>query len=246
MSKDAHFENLVPGGQRNDIVPASDTEKKQLPAAQMKDDVRIQKKGIVKQAIDGFKNRDYKSLGDTIFETGKTAAKDFSYQALMNLVRTIIYGDDTPGLGGYYGGYYGGGSIPYQTFYKYGGKVTQAAKSMLKGSETVLPEEKGTLSYDEIVFSGQDAAAIKAEILSYISEYPAISIGDIYGIIKQTLESNPDKPGTRRVLMLMKESTFTDNGYGWYDVDLAMREAKLLRPVKNGYILDLPKPRYIK
>ena len=244
MSKDAHFENLAPGFNKHEAVQ-EETKEKQLPHANMKDDVHIQRKGIVKQAIDAFKNRDYRTLGDGIMETAKSAAQDFSYNACMNFLRTLIYGDDTPGPG-YFGGYYGGGSVPYQAFYKYGGKVTAAAKNAIKGNMDILPEERGTLSYDEIVFSNVDGLAIRAEILNYINEYPAISIGDLYGIIKQTLESNPDKPGTKRVLMLMKESTFTDNGFGWYDIDIANNQNKLLRPVKNGYILDLPKPKYIK
>ena len=66
----------------------------------------------------------------------------------------------------------------------------------------------------------------------YIEKYKRVSILDLYSFIKDVIENPED----------IKAAEFTDDDYGWRDITGARP-----RPVPGGgFVIVLPKPRYIK
>lgn len=81
------------------------------------------------------------------------------------------------------------------------------------------PRVRSRFDYDEIVIRTRgDAERVLAEMDDYISRFKVVSVLDLYDFIGQT-------------------APYTADSYGWTDI----RDARV-RPVRNGYKLELPKP----
>lgn len=78
---------------------------------------------------------------------------------------------------------------------------------------------RNTGAFDEFVFkSRSEAETVRDHLVDLIEEYDMVSVADFYDLVGET-------------------GNFTDNKYGW--VNLA--DAKVIR-VRDGYIIDLPRP----
>lgn len=80
------------------------------------------------------------------------------------------------------------------------------------------PPSRGR-AFDEIILpSRAEAEEVLDQLFAVIDQYDSVTVGDLYGMC--------NLPGS-----------FTDEKWGWYD----LRSARVSR-VRNGYLLDLPKP----
>lgn len=80
-------------------------------------------------------------------------------------------------------------------------------------------ESRNRFDYDEIVFATRaDAEIVRRQMLDTIDRYGIVTVGDMYDMAGMT-------------------APHTANNYGW----VSIRGAEP-RPVRGGYILDLPKP----
>lgn len=187
--------------------------------------VRIQKKGPFKRFLSNLKKTDLRTaieagVDNVLLPDGEQLLVGF----LEFIIESIFLGGDTP----YYRG--GGvrranGDIPYASMFKSGKKIINQIRDIDAGHTA--------LSYDEIIFdSFKDAQDVLDDMTDYIQEYKRVSILDLYSFIKDHIK-NPEA---------VKDAAFTDDDYGWRDLS-----GVTPRPVRGGgYILPLPKPRYIK
>lgn len=84
-------------------------------------------------------------------------------------------------------------------------------------------KDYGFSSKDIIIGSRGDADAILDQMEAVINAYGVVSVADLYDLAGLT-----------------NCSRYNDTKYGWIDI----RNAKIVR-VRDGYILDLPKPMRI-
>lgn len=83
-------------------------------------------------------------------------------------------------------------------------------------------DRNGRIDYGDIIFDTRDAAEeVLTNLIDITVEYKEATIGDLY-----------DLAGISR------EANFTDEKWGWVDFG-----GSNVRRVRDGYILDLPKPR---
>jgi hypothetical protein len=74
-------------------------------------------------------------------------------------------------------------------------------------------------SYDEIILASRhEAKDVLDTLIDLVEEYGQASVADLYELVSIT-------------------GNFTDNNYGWTDLRTAS-----IRPVRGGYLVNLPKP----
>lgn len=84
---------------------------------------------------------------------------------------------------------------------------------------TITDRSKALHNFDEIVFDNRgDAEEVLSTLVDLIKDYDMASVADLYASVDIV-------------------SSFTDNKYGWDDL-AGVRPVR----VRNGYVLDLPKP----
>ena len=123
----------------------------------------------------------------------------------------------------FYGGSRGGSSArtvygytPYNRIYK------NKPGSSSRSTRSLNREDKASHNFGELVIEDRGEAELILDTMTErISEYDVATVFDLYELVGITAD-------------------FTDSTYGWTDA----REFKIRR-VRNGYLLDLPKPRPI-
>lgn len=188
--------------------------------------VRIQKKGPFKRFLSNLKKTDLRTaiedgVDNVLLPDGEQLLVGF----LEFVIESIFLGGDTPYYRGGGGVRRANGDIPYASMFKSGKKIANQIKDM--------GANKTALSYDEIIFDTyKDAQAVLDDMTDYIHDYKSVSILDLYSFIKDHIKNPED----------VKDGAFTDDDYGWKDLT-----GVIPRPVRGGgYVLVLPKPRYIK
>lgn len=84
------------------------------------------------------------------------------------------------------------------------------------------PNRRAVHDFDDIVFSDRyDAENVLQSLVDITMDYGMVSVADFYELSGE-------------------EPQYTDNKYGWGE----LRDAKVVR-VRDGYVLDLPKPEPI-
>lgn len=187
--------------------------------------VRIQKKGPFKRFFSNLVKNDLRSA---ISDATDNVLLPDGEQLLVGFLEFVIESIFLGGEQSYFRGFgrRSNGDVPYASMFKSGKKIASAVKEL--GSNSTA------LAYDEVIFkSARDAQIVKDDMLDYIEQYHKVSILDLYSFIKDVIENPED----------IKDGSFTDEDYGWKG-DLS---GVPIRPVRGGgYILVLPKPRYIK
>lgn len=99
----------------------------------------------------------------------------------------------------------------------------QAASERRNTRSTARYNRRAAFDFEDIVLEDRrDAEAVLEHLIDYTVEYEMASVADFYELV--------DFP-----------TTYIDNKYGWND----LRSARVLR-VRDGYILDLPKPEALE
>lgn len=81
----------------------------------------------------------------------------------------------------------------------------------------------GRYRVDDIILESKaDAEDVMDNLIETIDKYGVATVADLYDLIG-------------------KSSQYTDNDYGWTDLSLSKT-----RPVREGWLLDLPKPKSVK
>jgi hypothetical protein len=89
----------------------------------------------------------------------------------------------------------------------------------LDNRREISSRDRATHNFDEIVLVGRnDAVEVLGNLMDMIADYGQATVGDLYDFVGVT-------------------EAYTDRKYGWYDLSRAK-----IRPVRGGFMLDLPRP----
>lgn len=89
----------------------------------------------------------------------------------------------------------------------------------LDNKRELSPRDRATHNFDDIVLVGRnDAVEVLGNLMDMIADYGQATVGDLYDFVGVT-------------------EAYTDRRYGWFDLSRAK-----IRPVRGGFMLDLPRP----
>lgn len=178
----------------------------------VKNEVRIQKKGLGEKFSETFLQADIQSVKNSvIFDILIPAAKDMLSDMTKGLVDGLLYGDRH-------------GSRTYRdrgssrVYRKYDNCYDEQPRRRRREDDDP-PFASSRSIVDNLIFKTRgEAEEVLSNAIDYIEEYDSISVKDLYAYAN-------------------KKSDFTKEKYGWYDLSSASVER-----IREGYLLKLPKP----
>lgn len=178
----------------------------------VKNEVRIQKKGLGEKFSETFLQADIQSVKNSvIFDILIPAAKDMLSDMTKGLVDGLLYGDRR-------------GSRTYRdrgssrVYRKYDDCYDEQPRRRRREDDD-SPFASSRSIVDNLIFKTRgEAEEVLSNAIDYIEEYDSISVKDLYAYAN-------------------KKSDFTKEKYGWYDLSSASVER-----IREGYLLKLPKP----
>lgn len=182
--------------------------------------VSTSKKAIGKQLSETFVAKDAKNVGHYIlFDVAIPMVKDLVVNMLIGSVEMLFYGETRRNAtsSSSFNDYVKPLTDYGKFFYNYNGNPS--SKSRYNGRQST------TSSVTDFVFENRhDAESVRIGLIKQIEQYDVASVGDLYD-------------------MVGKVGSYTDENWGWTSLK---PEQVGVRRVANGYVLDLPRPEYIK
>lgn len=178
----------------------------------VKNEVRIQKKGLGEKFSETFLQADIQSVKNSvIFDILIPAAKDMFSDMTKGLVDGLLYGERR-------------GSRTYRdrgssrVYRRYDDFYDDRPRRRQREDDDP-PFASSRSIVDNLIFKTRgEAEEVLSNAIDYIEEYDSISVKDLYAYAN-------------------KKSDFTKEKYGWYDLSSASVER-----IREGYLLKLPKP----
>lgn len=194
---------------------------KQAPTLTSKGSVTIKEKGPFKKFFSNFVKNDIRTVvGESVDNVLLPDGAELFVGVLEYIIEGVFLGGERSIRKGVRSG-----DVPYNAIFKSGKKFLSSVKEQ--------DSRKVALSYEEVIFTTYELAQeVLDEMRDYIDHYKVVSVLDLYSFIKERIE-NPE---------CLDSKGFTDDDYGWRDLT-----GSKPRPVRGGgFVLDLPRPRYIK
>lgn len=175
--------------------------------------VRRRKKSLGKRMSETFVGGDARGAGSYVFfDVLLPAFKDMVADAVTMGVEKMVFGEARPG------GRRGirPGPTSYTPYNRYGAPTPGARPD----PRTPLSRRaRATHNFDEIILETRhEAQEVLDRLFDQINQYESVTVATLYD-------------------MLNVDSSFTDQKYGWVDI----RDAEVRR-IRDGYLLDLPRP----
>lgn len=177
------------------------------------------KKPLGKRFTESFVGGDAQSVGAYIVaDVLLPAAKDMIADAVSQGIEKMLFGEARSPRARTLGNRGTGGATTHVSYNRYSGNSQQR-----QGPAPLSNRARETHNFDEIVLATRaEAEEVLDNLFSLVSEYDIATVADLYGMVGQT-------------------SQYTDEKWGWSDI----RGTSVTR-VKGGYLLDLPRPEFIK
>lgn len=208
------MENEFPGNShRSKKATHPEKEPKKVEKVVTSEPIR-RKKPLGKRFVETFVGGDAKGVaGYVAFDVLIPAAKDMVADAMSQGVERMLFGEArSTSRRGH--GPRPGGSGGYVSYNRY-------APSSLRPEPRVGPSRRAraTHDFDEIILATRvEAEEVIDRLFDLVSRYESATVADLYELVGVS-------------------GSYTDDKWGWTDI----RGAGVTR-VRNGYLLDLPRP----
>lgn len=175
-----------------------------------------QKKPLGRKFAEAFTGDDAQSVGNYVFmDVIIPAAKNMFVDAVTQGIERMIFGEAPSRRSGSRSSY--GGSRGSSQYVPYN-KMSEPERT---GRTSWSDRGRSTHNFDEIILKTRgDAERVLDSLAEVIDKYDVASIADLLDLVDIT-------------------SSYVDNKFGWTMQTFA--GARVV-PVRNGYLLDLPKP----
>lgn len=173
-----------------------------------------------KKMAETFVAKDAKNVGQyVLFDVVIPMVKDLVVNSLIGTVEMLFYGETRKNNSGSIFNNYVKPLTDYGKFFYNGTNNSSKLISVNNQRSTT------TSNITDLVFENkQDAESVRIGLLKQVEQFDVASVGDLYD-------------------MVGKVGNYTDENWGW----TKLRPEQIgIRKVANGYILDLPRPEYIK
>lgn len=210
------------GAKRDEIVASVDdkAEPKKIETVVTGNVVR-RKKPLGKRFKELFIGGDTSSVGQyVLFEVIMPAVKDTISDVVTQAVERTLYGNGAPTRGGRRGAARPTGANGYVSYNRFSQNTPPSRREDPR--DRVSRQARASHDFDEIVLdTRKEAEEVVDGLFNIISRYEQVTVADLYELCGIS-------------------SAYTDQKWGWTDV----RGAGITR-VRNGYLLDLPKPEQL-
>ena len=171
----------------------------------------VRKKPLSRKIMETFNGDDMDSVGKFVmFDVILPGIKNILFDTVTSGLERGLYGSSTARRSG------GNGRVQVQNHTNYAKAFTGGKTPQVNASRST-PNDRATRDFDEIIFDDRGHAEMILERLrDAIEEYGNVRVADLMELVEKT-------------------GPFTDNIWGWTN----LRDARV-RPVRGGYILDLP------
>jgi hypothetical protein len=194
--------------------PAEKTEDKKIERV-VTTEVSRRKKPLGKRFLETFIGGDAKSVAHyVLFDVLLPAAKDTAADAVSQGIERMLFGEvrSTSRRTGTRPGSGGG----YTSYNRYASTAAPARREDPRG---ISRQARARHDFDEIVLATRvEAEEVIDRMFDLVSQYESVTVRDLYELVGIS-------------------ASYTDDKWGWTDI----RGAGVTR-IRNGYLLDLPKP----
>lgn len=199
---------------KSEVVKSEDKKVKQVT----QNEAIRRKKPLGKRVAETFVGGDAKSVwGYVAFDVLVPAAKDMFADAVSQGVERMIFGEgrSTSRRTGRRP------NEPYVSYNRYSSSKSSRRQPQqdARSRQELSQRARTSHDFDEIILSTRvEADEVLDRLFDLVSKYETATVGDLYDLVGI-------------------ETTYMDEKWGWVD----LRGAGITR-VRNGYLLDLPKP----
>lgn len=202
--------------QKKTEVPAKETEPKKVEQITSGNVVR-RKKPLGKRFAETFVGGDAKGVvGYVVYEVLIPAARDMVADAGREAIERMLYGEQrSPHRRG--GSARPSGANGYVSYNRFAPGQSSSRNDDPRPS--LSRKARASHDFDEIILASRvEAEEVIDRLFDLVSRYESATVADLYEMVGVT-------------------GNYTDDKWGWSDI----RGAGVTR-VRNGYLLDLPKP----
>lgn len=173
------------------------------------------KKPLGKRFAETFGGGDARGVwGYIVLDVLIPAAKDMVADATSQGVERMLFGEARSSSRR--GGFRSSGSNGYVSYNRFG---PSASRNRHEETRSISRRSRATHDFDEIILATRvEAEEVIDRLFDLVSRYESATVADLYDLVGAT-------------------GNYTDDKWGWTDI----RGAGVTR-VRNGYLLDLPKP----
>lgn len=199
------------------LKAAKPEEKKQKVEKVIQSDVVRRKKPLGKRFTETFVGGDAKGVWAFVaLDVLVPAAKDMFADAVSQGVERMIYGEAQSR--GRRTGRRPGGNEPYISYNRMSGSRRLGPPDD-RSRDVMSRRARATHDFDEIILATRvEADEVLDRLYDLVGKYESATVADLYDLVGIS-------------------GSYTDDKWGWVD----LRGAGVVR-VRNGYLLDLPKP----
>lgn len=179
-------------------------------------EVKTRKKSLGKRFLETFTGDDSKTVVQYVFfDIIIPGAKDMVADAVSQGIERKLFGEVRSRSRR--GGYGGGGHTAYN-------RMSGAGRDIFRRDDprerpSISKRARATHNFNEIILETRpEAMEVVDQMYTLLSQYEVVTVADLYELLGETGE-------------------FTDDRYGWTD----LRGTDIAR-VREGYLLDLPRP----
>ena len=205
-----------PGNSRTPRPQASAQEQDKKVESVVTNEAQKRKKSLGKRFLEVFVGGDSKSVINYVFsEVLIPQAKDMITEAASQGFERLIYGESRPSYRRSSGGRPPGGGVPYNRYAVRGNNPIGRT-----GSDDRRPVvQPRTQSIDDILLATRvEAETVLDRLYDLLKDYESVTVSDLHSLVGLS-------------------SSYTDQKWGWTDL-----HGSQVRRVRDGYIIELPKP----
>lgn len=177
------------------------------------------KKSLGRRFREQFAGDDAKTVGQVLlFDVVVPATKNLLFDLVREGAQRLLFGGSRPASSSVIGTVLGS-RTSYSSFSK-----PQTVQTPTAASTGMTPEQRAMHDFSGVIFPTREQATLVIDTLSdYISNYGTVSVNDFYAAIGES-------------------PTFTSVKYGW----TSLAQAQIRHIGRDGYLLEMPKPKLLE
>ena len=205
----------------NSKTVKASTEVERPPIAQVVESgtTKERKKSLGRRFREQFAGDDAKTVGQVLlFDVVVPATKNLLFDLVREGAQRLLFGGSRPAQSSVIGTVLGS-RTSYSSFSK-----PQTVQTPTQASAGMTPEQRAMHDFSGVIFPTREQATLVIDTLSdYIENFGTVSVNDFYAAIGES-------------------PTFTSVKYGW----TSLAQAQVRHIGRDGYLLEMPKPKLLE
>ena len=201
------------------VKPSGEVERPPIAQVVESGTTKERKKSVGRRFREQFAGDDAKTVGQVLlFDVVVPATKNLLFDLVREGAQRLLFGGSRPAQSSVIGTVLGS-RTSYSSFSK-----PQAVQTPTAASAGMTPEQRAMHDFSGVIFPTREQATLVIDTLSdYIENFGTVSVNDFYAAIGES-------------------PTFTSVKYGW----TSLAQAQVRHIGRDGYLLEMPKPKLLE